>query len=345
MGNVHSCVAASLSLFSVYLFYVHVYRAHRLLKSSVLHCDTLPSSAYLCVRYVVRASTRTPGRLYAATGERRVIYTLLNCRLQAPVLRSFCSAAGYGWDYPDSEYRDVPLCFPEFLCSRLMLILLTDGNFRLSPAGLIHVRQTLKTLQPVDELKKGPFTLQVEVVEYRQVDAGAEVDVRLSVASRSGCPVWESVLTLLSRHKLSDALHTSQKSQEDDGRSDELENVKQVELRVPQTSGLQCPCSFSDFSPRQLLSRLFRAQAAPSLWMLSVCLAEIEKHKGVGVITAPISVQVQYGNPLMAPAEVTVRFWETSRKEDGSPGGLGFHMERHGTSHLVGLISRSSSST
>lgn len=59
----------------------------------------------------------------------------LSKRLETPLLRRFCSAGGYGWDYPDSEYRDIPLCFPEFLCRRLLRILLTDHNFRLSPAG------------------------------------------------------------------------------------------------------------------------------------------------------------------------------------------------------------------
>lgn len=55
--------------------------------------------------------------------------------MDASLLRSFCSVAGYGWDYPDSEFRDLPLCFPEFLGSRLLLMVLTDGRFGLSPAG------------------------------------------------------------------------------------------------------------------------------------------------------------------------------------------------------------------
>lgn len=67
------------------------------------------------------------------------------------------------------------------------------------------MRQTLKTLQPVDELKKGPFMLQVRVLEYRQVDAGVEVDICLSATARTGCLVWESVLTLLSKDKLHQA--------------------------------------------------------------------------------------------------------------------------------------------
>lgn len=73
------------------------------------------------------------------------------------------------------------------------------------------------------------------------------------------------------------------------GHSDELvpENMKQVEVKVPRTSGLQCVWSFTDYSPHRLLFLLpqflgFRCQTAAGLWMLSVCLAEIEKHKGSG---------------------------------------------------------------
>lgn len=69
-------------------------------------------------------------------------------------------------------------------------------------AGLLCVRQSLKTHQPVDELKKGPFTLQVQVLEYRKMDGGVEVDVHLSATSRTGSLVWESVMTLLSPNEL-----------------------------------------------------------------------------------------------------------------------------------------------
>lgn len=189
----------------------------------------------------------------------------------------------------------------------------------------------------MDELKKGPFTLRVQVLEYRQVDAGVEVDVCLTATARTGCAVWESVLTLLSKnksHKASRCLPRKESESEqpfsDDknvfsllfyaalcliftqstftldiwltqlvqtqtlpgfldlsGQPDEAvsENVKQVEVRIPRSAGLRCVWSFCDFSPYWLLSlpaRLFgcRLQASPSLWMLSVCLAEIEKHKG-----------------------------------------------------------------
>ncbi|XP_040011543.1 uncharacterized protein si:ch211-12e13.1 [Xiphias gladius] len=196
-------------------------------------------------------------------------------------------------------------------------MVLTDENFRLSPAGLVLVCQSLKTLQPIDELKKGPFMLQVQVLEYRQTDAGVEVDIRLSATSRSGCPVWESVLTLLSKNKLHKA-HRGLTKNEYESQPEEPvpESMKQVELRVPWSTYLQCVWSLSGYSLFRLLSlpaRLFgcRSQTAPSLWMLSVCLAEIEKHKGSEVITAPVNMTAQFKEPLLVPGKVTIRFWET----------------------------------
>ncbi|XP_041793746.1 uncharacterized protein si:ch211-12e13.1 isoform X2 [Chelmon rostratus] len=347
MLTAQSCGVASLTVCSLYVLYVYIYCSHKLLKTRVLNNDRLPSSVYVYMKYLAKALTRRTGCLYTAK-KSDVVFTVLSCRLETPLLRRFCSAAGYGWDYPDTEYRDVPLCFPQFLCRRLLLMVLTDQDFRLSPAGLVHVHQSLKTLQPVDELKKGPFTLRVQVLEYRQVDAGVEVDVCLTATARTGCAVWESVLTLLSKnksHKASRCLPRKE-SQPDEAVS---ENVKQVEVRIPRSAGLRCVWSFCDFSPYWLLSlpaRLFgcRLQASPSLWMLSVCLAEIEKHKGVGVITAPVSVTAQFKEPLSVPGRVTITFGETTGNGgESSAQGLSFHMQQDGNniSHMMGLISKS----
>lgn len=79
--------------------------------------------------------------------------------------------------------------------------------------GLVHVRQSLKTFQPIDELKKGPFTLRVQVLGYQPTDLGVEVDICLSATSRSRCVVWESILTLLSENKLHKAIRCSPKNE------------------------------------------------------------------------------------------------------------------------------------
>lgn len=70
----------------------------------------------------------------------RVLLTICVCvsvcsRLKPPLLRSYCSTAGYGWDYPDSEFRDVPLGFPLVLSWKLLLLVLSDFGFRLRATG------------------------------------------------------------------------------------------------------------------------------------------------------------------------------------------------------------------
>ncbi|CAG5919747.1 unnamed protein product [Menidia menidia] len=320
MGNTRSLLAASLSLCSVSLVFFHFYSSHQLLKAEVLSGDRLPSFFYLHVKYLLRAVTRSSGRLYpaAAPGARKAVYTVRDCRLDASLLRRFCSVAGYGWDYPDSEHRDVPLCFPE----------------------------SLQSLQPVDELKKGPFVLQARVLGYRQAAAGVEVDIRLSAASRSGCPVWESVLTLLSEERPGKAGGCLPEKGPPDEPAPETE--KRVELRVSRTTGTHCDWSFSDYSPHRILALPARVlglarPTAPGLWILSVCLAEIEKHKGVGPLTAPVSVTALFQEPLAVPGHVGVRFWEeTEAVGQPSTKGLSFRMETPGRSisHIVGRISR-----
>ncbi|XP_012736189.2 uncharacterized protein si:ch211-12e13.1 [Fundulus heteroclitus] len=347
MGITQSVIVASLSVCCVYLGYLYVYRHHKLLHKTALNSDKLPSFVYLYIKYLSRAVTRRTGHLYAAraAGAPAVI-AAINCRLDASLLRRFCGAAGYGWDYPDTDYRDIPLCFPEVLGSRLVLMLLTDPDFRLCPTGLVRVRQTLKTLQPIDELKKGPFMLQVAVQGYQQTDAGVEVDVCLSATSRSGCPVWESVLTLLSKNRVHKASRDVLRNKEE--QPDDEANIKQVEVRVPRTTGLQCAWPFTDYSPHRLLSlpAMFCGLKSPTVaafWMLSVCLAEIEKHKGVETITAPVSVTAHFKETQPASGKMTIRFWETSRKLGQSADkDLSFQVQLQGQSaaHMVGLISR-----
>ncbi|KAJ3604601.1 hypothetical protein NHX12_029341 [Muraenolepis orangiensis] len=242
--------------------------------------------------------------------------------------------------------RSVRTVMREVLCLRLLLMVLTSSNFALNPAGLVRVRQTLRTLQPIDELKKGPFTLHARVLEYRTVRGGAEVDVLMSATSRSGHLVWESTLTLLSRERFYKGLRGLTPTGHDQDWPDRR-HVKRVAMRVPWSTGLCLAWSFSDYSPVPLLAlpaRLllgYRAPCSPSLWMLSVCLAEIEKHRGVDAIRPPVDLTVRFLEPLSVPGQVIITFWETAPEDGGS--GLHFQMEQHATNsviHVEGFICR-----
>ncbi|XP_057687758.1 uncharacterized protein si:ch211-12e13.1 isoform X2 [Corythoichthys intestinalis] len=341
MRNFQNYILASLSLFSIYFGYVHFYCSHKLLQTKTFICGRLPRLSYLFMIYLTKAITLKRGFLYKPKSKSKcdIVYAVNSCRLDKMLLRRFCSAAGYGWDYPDSEYRDIPLCFPEVLCSTLLLMTITDHNFRLSPAGLVCVRQSIKTHQPVDELKKGPFTLQAQVLVYRTVDVGVEVDILLSATSRHESLVWESILTLLSGNKHQHAIRCGAKNG-NECLKDETALVKQVEVRVPLSAGPPRALSFLDHWFFYLPASLFGFKLRPisSLWMLSVCLAEIEKHNGVGVITSPLNIMARFKESLLAPTKVTLSFWRCQ----SSTRDLGFQMQQFGGSkfHLMGVISK-----
>lgn len=327
MGNAQSQVLASLSLCSLYFVYAKVYRSYDLLKTNQLHGDTLPSFLYLFMRYLARSWTRTAG--CCATDESTLEFTAHSCRLDPLVLRRFCSVSGYGWDYPDSEYRDVPLCFPEALSLKLLLMILTDRNFRLSPAGLTRVRQSIRTLEPIDELKKGPFQLRASVLVYRTVSGGVEVDIGLSATSRMQRLVWESVLTLMSpdkSHRKTTALaHT-------EGQLD----MKQVELKVPRLPTMLC--SSSDFSLWRVLSALcgFQPLTSPRLLMLSLCLAEIEKHKGVKAVSAPACVTAQFtAETQTMHSKVQIQFYHSTKTENQVSQTMFFSLSNVGSSRSL----------
>ncbi|KAI1900177.1 hypothetical protein AGOR_G00047320 [Albula goreensis] len=182
------------------------------------------------------ALCKRQGKLYPINGTtENVTFTIFNCRMQSKHLRRYCSAFGYGWDYPDSTFRDIPLCYPEVLLFRLLAMVVCSDGFRLSPVGLVCVSQTIRTFQPIDELKKGPFSLQAGVMEYRAVEEGIEVDVELTAASRADQPVWEGHVTLLSRD-MKGITSKPPTAQGLLGRY-ESEEVKVVEIPVPWSTG------------------------------------------------------------------------------------------------------------
>ncbi|KAJ0019592.1 hypothetical protein NQD34_007161 [Periophthalmus magnuspinnatus] len=313
---------------TLYLLYAKIYCSYCLLKSKTLHSNRQPSFAYLLLRYLARCLSRT---VVSCTGETAVQYTVHSCRLDTPLLRRFCSVAGYGWDYPDSEYRDIPLCFPETMFFKLLLMLLSDKNFKLNPAGLVQVRQSIRTLQPIDELKKGPFGVRASVLVYRGLSGGVEVDIGLSAMSRNQSLVWESVLTLLSKNKTHGGTTTVSQSKSEDVQL----NPKQVTLTLPKFPMM--PCS-SDFSPWRVVSAFcgLNTLITPRLWMLSVSLAEIEKHRGVKAISAPASVTAQFTEDTRkVQGKVQVWFWDACETGSQVSQNVCFNVINHGSNHSL----------
>ncbi|KAL2091708.1 hypothetical protein ACEWY4_011506 [Coilia grayii] len=332
--------------YGFYTICISLYETYRRKKCVVFESRrALPCYLYLYVKYKIQAFRKRRGQLYPGS-EKTVnpTFTILNCRLKVNELRWYCWAAGYGWDYPDSVFRDIPLCFCHVLCGRLLAMVTSSNDFRLSPQGLLPVQETIQKRQPIDELKKGCFRLEAGVTEYRPVDSGVEVDICFK-ALRADQPVWESVVTLLSpRHcPVSPVQHCPTGV---DGATE----IKPLEIRVPLLTGLKSAWAFSDVSLKNLLVLPPRLgivghSSTHGLWMVSRCLAEIEKHKGADELRAPLCVSVQFRQPLVLPGRAVIRFWKARDEACLQPSNVcRFQLQDDstGTCHIMGELVRES---
>ncbi|KAF4113837.1 uncharacterized protein si:ch211-12e13.1 [Onychostoma macrolepis] len=320
----------------LYLFH-SVFTSHTSFKTHTVFDSQrhLPGSVYLMTRYIYESFRKKRGIMRKnKDANDELVFTLINCRYDAVSLRRFCSVSGYGWDYPDSVFRDVPLCYPEFLFNRLLTMIVCSERFRLSPLGLLSVHERLSLSDAVDELKRGTFSLQARVLEYRTVSAGVEVDLALTV-SRDQQTVWSSTLTLLSPKNT-----YRPDAQPDLEITHDPVSERYISLAVPWSTGVRSTWVFGDLCPLPVFVWLgFTCPTTHRLWMFSRCMAEMEKHKGVEVVRAPLTVSVCYKQPVSLPRKVTIRVSENT-SETLSTASFSLEDHRTRTLYLSGLIKR-----
>ncbi|XP_076126644.1 uncharacterized protein LOC143106284 isoform X1 [Alosa pseudoharengus] len=313
MDRYNKLILVAVPAYALYAICSNLYKSFRRNKCVVFESKkTLPCYLYLYGRYTIQSFRKRKGQLYPHRDKTvNPTFTILNCSLKVDDVRWYCWAAEYGWDYPDSVFRDIPLCFCDVLCCRLLAMVISSDDFRLSPQGLFTVCQTIRKFEPIDELRRASFCLEAGVADYRPVDSGVEVDIWFK-ALRADHPVWESVVTMLSPR---DCPASNVKLQSNC--VDAAVEKKSLDIKVPLFTGLKSVWAFSDISLKNFLvlpSRLgiVGRSTAHSLWMVSQCLAEIEKHNGADAVRAPLSVSVQFKQPLVLPRKVIIHFWQAT---------------------------------
>ncbi|XP_065107047.1 uncharacterized protein [Paramisgurnus dabryanus] len=338
MENFSTLFAVVSGVSGVYLCY-SLYTSHTLFQTNTVFDGrkALPGSVYLMIRYIHQSLRKKRGQVRKINDtNHELVFTLINCRYDVVSLRKFCSLVGYGWDYPDSVFRDVPLCYPQFLFRRLISMIVCSDKFRLSPQGLLSVRQKVIVPEAVDELKKGPFMLQAQILEYRAVNAGVEVDLSLK-ASRDQQLIWSSTLTLLSPN----GTYKPHAHPDTEGTHD-LTSLRSINCAVPWITGVKCAWVFGDFCSLSASLLGFTRLTVPSLWMFARCMAEIEKQKGVEVVRAPLTVSVQYMKPLSLPNQVTIIFSDITDTEPSTTSAFSLVDNRTRNLYISGKIRRQS---
>jgi acyl dehydratase len=215
----------------------------------------------------------------------------------------------------------VPVTYPHVLAFGLQLALLTDRRFTFPALGLVHVRNSITQLRPVQTSER--LDLEVRAANVRPHPRGRQFDV-ITTARVQGSVVWAELTTLLSRG-----------SGHPTGQRDMPAPLppRPVEWRLPADLGRRYAAVSGDRNPIHLYAITarpfgFHRQIAHGMWSLARCLAGL-----AGRLPATYTVEAKFSKPILLPADVA--YTTTVRS-----GVVRFALTdaREGTPHVSGLV-------
>ncbi len=220
----------------------------------------------------------------------------------------------------------LPVAFPETLFLTLMARIVTCEHFPLSPLGLIHMSQTIDSLEPIDPAAS--LDLRCSLAGRRKTKKGIEIDCALEV-SRSSTLAWRGVTTFLSRSK-----KTRSRKRRTMERS--TPPPTQTTFSLPANTGRRFAAASCDYNPHHLTvltARLigYRRPIAHGMWTLSRCLSELEAAHDLSGYT----VRADFKRPIYLPASVS---YSSSAPAEGSVVTFGVHEPKTGAPHLLGSL-------
>ena len=221
---------------------------------------------------------------------------------------------------------DVPTTFPQVMASGLQVHMLTRREFPLPLFGAVHVRNTIREIQPLRSAKD--YRVRVGVLETVRVASGIELAVA-TCFYEEGTLVWESIATALYRVTgRASAMHTTAPHPPADD-SPEL-----ATFDASSTIGRRYGRVSRDLNPIhlcRLCGRLFGfpRHIAHGMWSLARCVALLQDD----VPAPPFEIAVEFKQPLLLPSRVSLL------RSDGT-GAVNFALTAHDRSrlHLRGSI-------
>jgi acyl dehydratase len=210
----------------------------------------------------------------------------------------------------------LPPAYLHVLAMPLHMQLFVVKNFPVKVLGLIHLRNTIRVLAPVDE--RAPLRLRVHFDTMRVTDAGQEYDFTTSY-EQGGAVVWEEISTMFARGT-SNAKEAGSKRPTIE-RSNHPENgVTTDTLEIAEDTGWRYARVSGDFNPIHLTARTaqmfgFKQAVAHGMWSMGRCLASAAPH----IPDAKIQIDTQFKLPVYIPSQALARTWEV-------PGGADISM-------------------
>lgn len=231
----------------------------------------------------------------------------------------------------------VPPAYPECLFLTPMAEIVLSEDFPLSPFGLIHIRQRIAILRPIDPDAKLDLNCQLE--EIRETDRGFEVDLEL-YAFEGGQKLWEGRTTVLSRNK-----KTRSRGQHRQEKPipwvQEVEGLKSFIIHVPEDTGRRYARASGDWNPHHLYpitARLlgYRRAIAHGMWALSRTLAMIERERP---FEFPLEAEATFKRPIFLPSDIEIRY-QRNVQADQNLQTLRFELRNphNNEPHMIGSI-------
>lgn len=201
--------------------------------------------------------------------------------------------------------KGLPPAYLHVLAMPLHMQLFVVKNFPVKVLGLIHLRNTIRVLAPVDE--RAPLRLRVSFDTMRETDAGQEYDFTTSY-EQNGAVVWEEVSTMFARGTSGPKEGSRRPVIERSNHPDT--GVTTDTLDVAEDTGWRYARVSGDFNPIHLTARTaqmfgFKQAVAHGMWSMGRCLASAAPQ----IPNVKIQIDTQFKLPVYIPSQALARTW------------------------------------
>lgn len=189
------------------------------------------------------------------------------------------------------EYRAVcglpegglPPLYPQILAESLHRAILAHPEMPLPAAGMVHMRQSVAQVRPVQEGERVSVTCWVE--GQRPARRGVEFDMHTALRDRGDQVIWRGTSTVLSKHGPGDGLKRRPPEQPP------MRVSRSTTWQVPESQGRRYAAVSGDWNPihaHALTAKLFgfKRAIAHGMWTLARALGELDQdlpQHGVGI--------------------------------------------------------------
>ena len=200
---------------------------------------------------------------------------------------------------------DLPPAYLHLVAMPMHMQLFVVRNFPVKVLGLIHLRNTIRVLHPVEQ--RAPLRLTVHFETMRLTDFGQEYDF-ITRYEQNSVVVWEEVSTMFARGNT--APKEGSKRPVIERANAPANGVSTETLDVKDDTGWRYARVSGDFNPIHLTARTaqmfgFKQAVAHGMWSLGRCLGAAANHLPKG----KLQVDTQFKLPVYIPSQALARTW------------------------------------